>query len=71
MLSPFAALKEFRLCGLSPLPCPFDFRPFTGNTFAVQSHLLEQIEGLHGKAELVLHNGQAASVVFHGRFSIG
>jgi hypothetical protein len=61
--------KQFGLSGFGPLAGLFSFGAFTREPFPVQSHLLHQIEGLHGKAKLVLHNGQSASVALHGALS--
>jgi hypothetical protein len=63
--------KQFGLGGFGSQAGLFGIGTFTREPFTVQSHLLEQIKGLHGKVELVLRNRQAASISFHGRFKQG
>jgi hypothetical protein len=44
---------------------------FTGDTVAVGACFDNQSEDVRDKSELVLRNGQAASVTSHGGFSFG
>ncbi len=58
--------KQTRLRGFYGTAGAVGFRLFSGDSFAVKSGVLNQIERVGREAKLMLRNGQAASVSFHG-----
>jgi hypothetical protein len=61
-------MKQTRLRGFGGTAGTVCLGSFTGKTISVQSGFECEIERVGRKSKLMLRNGQAASVSFHGCF---
>ena len=61
--------KQTRLRGFGGTAGTVGFGSFTGDSVAVKRRFCEQVKSLWRETKLMLRNGQAASVSFHGVLS--
>jgi hypothetical protein len=62
--------SESWLCFFGTASGAVGFGAFLGDSVAIQPGFRHQVEGVRGESKLVLRDGQAASVPFHGRLLV-